>query len=46
MAKHIRHFETEAEFNQARENEYVEPWLSYTEGKGVDYNEHEEERPS
>ena len=44
MAKHIRYFETEAEFNQARENEYVEPWVSYTEGEGVNYNKSKDEK--
>lgn len=38
MATHIRLFQTENEFNAARENEYIEPWLSYTEGRGIDYN--------
>lgn len=38
MAKHIRLFQNETEFNAARASEYVEPWLSYTETKGVDYN--------
>lgn len=46
MATYIHYFESETEFNQTRSNNYTEPWLSYTEGKGIDYNEHEEERPS
>lgn len=38
MSEYIYYFETEADFNQARSNNYSEPWVSYTEGKGVDYN--------
>ena len=38
MAKHIRLLQTDDEFDFARAIEYVEPWLSYTEGKGIDYN--------
>lgn len=37
--KHIFHFNSEAEFNQKRQNDYVEPWLSYTETRGTDFNE-------
>lgn len=38
MGRYIHYFETEAEFNQERNNNYTEPWVSFTEGKGVDYN--------
>ena len=36
--KYIHYFGTEAAYNQERNNNYIEPWLSYTEGKGIDYN--------
>jgi hypothetical protein len=36
--KYYHYFGTESEYNQARDNNYEEPWLSYTEGKGLDYN--------
>ena len=38
MSEYIYYFETEAEFNNARNNNYIEPWVSYTVGKGIDYN--------
>ena len=34
MERYIHLFETEAEFNEARQNNYLEPWLSYTEDSG------------
>lgn len=34
--KHIRRFRTDAEVQQA---DYIEPWLSYTENKGISYND-------
>ncbi len=36
--KYIHYFETEPEYSQARDNNYIEPWVSYTDGKGLDYN--------
>lgn len=36
--KYLHYFETEAAFNQARSNNYEEPWTSYTNGKGLDFN--------
>ena len=36
--KYLHYFETESEYNQARDNNYEEPWVSYTEGEGLDYN--------
>ena len=40
MEKHIHLFSTQAEFEAAYNgSEYKEPWLSYTENKGIDYNE-------
>lgn len=45
MGKYIHYFDTEADFNEVRTNNYVEPWVSYTEeGGGVAYNITEEER--
>lgn len=45
MNKYIHCFETEAEFNNARNNNYIEPWVSYTKGVDrVDYNKIEEEK--
>lgn len=39
MAQYLHLFETEGEFNSARENDYKEPWVSYTEDvERVDYN--------
>ena len=39
MERYIHLFETEAEFNEARQNNYLEPWVSYTEtSERVDYN--------
>jgi hypothetical protein len=39
MEKHIHLFSTQAEFETAYNgSEYKEPWLSYVEGKGIDYN--------
>jgi hypothetical protein len=35
MGRYIHYFETETEFNEARTNNYVEPWVSYTEEVGV-----------
>ena len=37
--KHIFLFQSEAEYNQKRNNDYTEPWLSFTVTRGVDYNE-------
>ena len=36
--KYIHYFGSEAAYNQARNNNYIEPWVSYTEGRGLDYN--------
>ena len=36
--KYIHYFGTEAAYNQERNNNYIEPWVSYTEGRGLDYN--------
>ena len=36
--KYIHYFGTEAAYNQERNNNYIEPWVSYTVGKGIDYN--------
>ena len=45
MGKYIHYFETEAEFNEARANNYIEPWVSYTEEGGVvAYNKTEDEK--
>lgn len=39
MVKHIHYFKTEADFNEARTNNYLEPWVSYTvEGESVAFN--------
>lgn len=45
MAQHLHLFETENEFQDKRDNNYSEPWVSYTEENGkVVYNKSEEER--
>lgn len=38
MGKYVHKFANQAAYNQARDNNYIEPWVSYTEGKGLDYN--------
>lgn len=39
MARHIHYFKTKPDFNEAYQNNYLEPWVSYTEeGEGVAYN--------
>lgn len=38
MGKYVHKFANQAAYNQARENNYIEPWVSYTEGEGLDYN--------
>lgn len=45
MGKYIHRFQTEQEFeDQYYGSGYTEPWLSYTEGKGTNYNITAEER--
>lgn len=39
MGKYIHYFATEAEFNEAIGNNYSVPWVSYTEGVSVDFNQ-------
>ena len=41
MARYVKHFKTESEFNTERNGHYIEPWLSVTDGKGLDYNKSE-----
>ena len=38
MGKYVHKFANQAAYNQARNNNYIEPWVSYTDGKGLDYN--------
>jgi len=46
MRKYLHLFNTNSEYTEARENEYIEPWVSYTmENKEVDYNKSEYETP-
>ena len=45
MAKYIHLFETVAEFNEKRQNDYLEPWLGYTiENSGISFNKTEYEK--
>ncbi len=44
MGRYTHYFESQSAFTEARSNNYIEPWLSYTEGKGVDYNKSENEK--
>ncbi len=45
MRRYIHYFDTLNELNQARKNNYSEPWLSYTEESGgVDYNKTQKEK--
>ncbi len=39
MGKYIHYFATEADFNEAIANNYRMPWVSYTEGVSVDFNQ-------
>lgn len=36
--KHFKYFETESAYNTERNGNYIEPWVSWTEDKGVDWN--------
>ena len=36
--KYVKHFKTESDFNTERQNYYIEPWTSVTDGRGLDYN--------
>ncbi len=36
--KYLHYFETEEGFIEERNNNYIEPWTSYTEERGIDYN--------
>lgn len=36
--QYIHYFPNQAAYEYARNNEYREPWVSYTDGKGLDYN--------
>ena len=45
MGKYLHYFDSETAFTQERTSNYVEPWVSYTEGRGVDYNKHAEPTP-
>ena len=44
MGTYIHYFESETEFNQARKNNYIEPWVSLTEGEKVAYNKSKDEK--
>ena len=44
MTKYLHYFEILSAYTEARQSAYIEPWVSYTEGRGVDYNMDEEER--
>lgn len=45
MAKYIHLFETVTEFNEKRQNDYLEPWLGYTiENSGISFNKTEYEK--
>lgn len=45
MKKYSRYFETENDYNSARTNNYVEPWVSYTKAtSAVTYNKTEREK--
>ena len=43
MLKYLHYFPDVSSYNQARENGYEEPWLSVTEGIGINYNKDYEE---
>ena len=36
--KHFKYFDNETTYNTERNNNYEEPWVSWTENKGVNYN--------
>ena len=46
MGKYVHLFRTNAEYEEARKDNYYEPWVSYTEGigGGVTYNKTKEEK--
>ena len=45
MPDYIKYFETETEFNDERNNNYYEPWVSYTQSNSaVTYNKTEYEK--
>lgn len=47
MAKYIQEFTTETAYNTARENNYIEPWVSLTDDSGdINYNKSGRERLS
>lgn len=37
--KYIHYFETTSAFEIERNGNYTEPWVSYTDGQGIDYND-------
>ena len=41
--KNFKYFENETAYNTERNNNYSEPWVSWTVGKGVNYNKNEED---
>lgn len=41
MGKYIHRFQTQQQFEDTYENNYIKPWLSYTEGRGVAYNKYD-----
>ena len=42
--KNFKYFDNENAYNSERNGNYEEPWVSWTVGKGVDYNKSEEEK--
>lgn len=44
MGRYTHLFHSTAEYEQERSNNYVEPWVSYTENVGTNYNMSEEQK--
>ena len=43
--KNFKYFNNETAYNSERNGNYEEPWVSWTDGKGVDYNKTNREKP-
>ena len=41
---YLHYFESQSDFDQERQSNYIEPWVSYTEGHGIDYNKSDYEK--
>lgn len=44
MGKYVHKFANQAAYDQARKNNYIEPWVSYTENVGISFNKSYDEK--